>query len=157
MDQDIDVLLADKLEFHVNHEKRRIESTNPDVFLRDRGYSPEPYMHYFTLHWNGREIPAKAEENKQAVGKNAYGQWIWEVHWRVLSIGFPDYASKEAAPSFEFKSKEEYICSANLILKALRVYGGVANAPQFNLFPEYRKITAELSASLKAHIYGELN
>src|SRR5262245_58060978 len=110
MTQGIDPGLADRIEFHVNHEKWRIDSTDPDIFLRDRGYTPDPGMHYFTLHWGGREIPTAVDERKHSVGKNAHRQWIWEVRWKVMSIGRHDYASKGAASAFKFKSQEEFIC-----------------------------------------------
>jgi hypothetical protein len=156
MDKDTDNLLADELEFRVNHEKRRIESTHPNIFVRDRGRTSEPYVRYYTLHWDGREIPVKTEEEKRPVGKNAVGQRIYEVERKVLSIGSPDYATEEAAPPFEFNSKNEYICAVNLITKAFSVYGDFAH-PRFNIFPEYSKIDTDLSASIRATMYGDLN
>jgi hypothetical protein len=109
-----------------------------------------------TTPCTGREIPVKTEEEKRPVGKNAVGQRIYEVERKVLSIGSPDYATEEAAPPFEFNSKNEYICAVNLITKAFSVYGDFAH-PRFNIFPEYSKIDTDLSASIRATMYGDLN
>jgi hypothetical protein len=156
--QDVDLRLPDKLEYRVNHEKWLVETSDPAIYMRDRGRTPEPYIRYFTLHWHGREIPVRVESQGRVLGRNDSGQWLRETHWTVLAIGRPDYANQEPARSpYQFKSRQEYICAANLILRALNVYGGTVNYPRWNLFREFRKITAELSRHLKADVYGELH
>jgi hypothetical protein len=157
MPQDIDLNLPDKLEFRVNHEKWSIESSNPDIWLHYRGGTPEPYTYFFTLHWSNRAIPVRVKKDEQTFGRNKDGQWIKEVHWTIEQIGQLDFAARKLEPSYEFQSQEEFICAANLILKALRVYGGAVNKPEWHFFPEYRKITSELTDTLKAYIYGGIN
>lgn len=154
---DFDPTLADRVEFHVNHEAWRVDSNDPNIFLLDRGYTPDPGMHYFTLHLGERQIPTMVDERRKSVGRNASKQWIWETQWTVMSIGQADHASRGPATPYVFTSRGEQICSANLILKALRAYGGAPNSTKFNLFPEYRLITAALSDPLKWHIYREIN
>ena len=157
MSQDIDLNLADKLQFCLNHENRLVESDDPDIYLRDRGGTFEPNILYFTLHWHGREIPARVHQHARASVRNDHGQWVSEVHWTVDHIGYEDHAAQGPAKLYEFQSKQEHICAANLFIKALRAYGGTFYRPDWNSFPEYREITATLSDGLKARIYGGLN
>jgi hypothetical protein len=156
----IDLNLADKLEFRVNHEAVLIESSNPDIYVRDRGGptgTTDRNMRYFSLHWNGREISVRADWRVRTLGQNESGQWIGETHWIVMEMGYPDYAAQGGGGFYEFKSQDERICAANLILKAIKTYGGAVNTPAWNYFPEFRQITAELHERLRADIYGGLN
>jgi hypothetical protein len=155
--QDIDLNLPDKLDFHVNHEKWSIESGNPDIWLQYRGGTPEPYIYFFTLHWSNRAIPVRVKKDERTFGKNKDGQWVKEVHWSIEKIGQLDFAAQTLVSPYKFQSQEEFICASNLILKALRIYGGTVNEPEWNFFPVYRIITSKLTDDLRASIYGEVH
>ena len=155
-DQDIDVNLADKLTFRVDHKTGVIESNDPAIYMRGRK-RPEPGTFYFMLHWDGREIPVRAHYDGRNLGRNDQGQWVSETYWTVDAIGFPDRISGESTSSYKFESQQEHISAANLIIRALGTYGGALNRPEWNSYPQFRQITAELSSALKAHIYGNLN
>jgi hypothetical protein len=157
MHKDIDPNLADKLQFHVNHRKKLIESNDPDIYMRDRGGTLEPNILYFTLHWCGREIPARVHQHARSIGRNSKAQLIREVHWTIQHIGNEDYAVKDPATLYTFQSKQEHICAAHLILKALAAYGGTFNETEYDFSPEYSKITTTLSDGLKKRMYGDIN
>ena len=157
MHQNIDLALADTLQFHVNHEQGLIQSDDPEIYLSDRGITMDPSIRYFTLRWNGRQIPACVHRHSRSFGKNDRGQWISEVHWVIQHIGHEDYALQSPARRYEFRGPQELACATYLFLKALSAYGGLFNRPQWNFFPEYRKITAALSNGHKRRIYGGLN
>jgi hypothetical protein len=156
MKPNVDLRLPDELEFRVNHKTGVIESNDPAIYMRGRK-RPEPGTFYFMLHWDGREIPVRARYGGRNLGRNGQGQWVSEAYWTVDAIGFPDHISGESTSSYKFESQQEYICAAGLIIRALQTYGGALNKPEWGLFPEFRKITAELSDALKANIYGDLN
>src|SRR5262249_48006079 len=127
MTSEIDLRLPDELEFCINHKTGVIESNKPEIYMRSRGLTPEPNIRYFILHWNGREIPVRAHIWGRSLGKNDDGQWAGETYWTVLAIGRADHIPREPVLSYKFQSQQEYICAANLILRALKTYGGALN------------------------------
>src|SRR5262249_47745137 len=114
MSEDIDLNLADQLEFHVNQEKKLIESNDPQIYMRDRGRTLDPSVIYFTMYWYGREIPARVNRNSQSLGKNTRGQWVSDVQWEIQNIGYEDYALQAPAKPYEFQSKNELICAVHI-------------------------------------------
>jgi hypothetical protein len=158
MSQEVDLDLATKLEFRLNHEKKLVESDDPSIYLRSRGGTSAPHLRFFTLHWSAREIPASVHMQSRDLGRNDKGQRVSETHWTVQQIGFPDFGAHGGpGRAYRFASKEEYICAATLMLKALTIYGGRFNLPELNSFPEHRRISARLSNELRIHMYGHLN
>jgi hypothetical protein len=151
MGQDIELNLADKLEFRLNHKKCYIESSSPNICLEYRGGTTEPYICFFTLHWEKRTIPVRTKMNEKTFGKNNEEQWIKEVQRTVEQNGHPDFAARKPMAAYKFQSREEQICAANLIVRALTVFGGSANKPKWKCFPEYRRISAELSRADSDH------
>lgn len=154
MDNEIDIDLPNRIEFRVNHKKRLIESSDPSIYMRDRGGIPEPELKFFSLHWEGREIPARTRMKYKGFGRNTDGQNEYEVDWIVESIGKRDYAAVAAGAPYKFTSREELICAANLITKALQVYGGRFDRPDWNSFPVARRISARLSEALSWKFTG---
>lgn len=148
---------ASKLEFRINHERRQIECNDPSVFLIDQGGTPEPYVHYFTLHWHGREIPVRTKLHTRSLGSAPDGQPLNAAHWIIEQIGAPFVAQQRSHQAYNFESHVELMCAANIIQRALQTYGGATNVPEWNFFPQYSEITTEFVAGLKKRIYGDLN
>jgi hypothetical protein len=140
MSREIDLNLATKLEFRLNHEKKLVESDDPNIYLRSRGGTSAPHLRFFTLHWGAREIPASVRMQSRDLGRSDKGQRVSETHWTVEQIGFPDFGAHGGpGKAYRFESKDEYVCAAAMIVKALTLYGGGFDMPELNSFPEYRK------------------
>jgi hypothetical protein len=65
-----------ELQFHYNKDTRRIESDDPDIFVKPRGGVEEAQS--LVLHWHERKIPfsAKLEETTNSDG-------VTEVRWTI--------------------------------------------------------------------------
>jgi hypothetical protein len=157
MSEDVNLNLADRLQYRVNHEKWLVETNDPTIYLCDRGRGFEPHIRNFVLYWSGREIGVRAHWDSYPLGKNAKGQQISDTHWTVHDFGHADHTTQGRVNPYIFKSQQERICAANLIIKALSAFGGTTNKPEWNVFPEYRTITAKLSEPLRSVVYGGLN
>lgn len=157
MDDKIDLDLPNRLEFRVNHEQRRIESNDPNIWVEFRGRTMERGKYYFSVHWNGRDIPVETSGELPGFGRNDKGQVITEADWKILSLGNRDGAAYRKSLSYQFKSRDEMICVASIAVKALKVFGGHYHDPKINYHPVARRISADLSTELRSKLYGGTN